>query len=204
MSHGAATSSATTRPRAAMSSTRSTPSGKTLERIMLRATSKVGMTGLLVPQIWGYFKRRLPPNRRGRDGDLPSFQQDRFAVQPFRLLRVVRDQDNGGPTRRKRRDHRFEKSGRLPVDIRERFVEQEDLGLQHKGPRHRHPLRLAPGQFPSLPVAEPLKTNTGQSLVDPPLQRFSLDPPRLQPEGNVVVYGPPEKIRRLMQQRDLP
>ncbi|TPW03287.1 MAG: phenol hydroxylase, partial [bacterium] len=73
------------------------------------------------------------------------------------------------------------------VEVRERLVEEKDLGLAHDGPSHRHPLALSPGEGPRLPIEIRQEV---QRLGGGPHPAFDLvlrQLPELQAKGHVVV-----------------
>ena len=52
----------------------------------------------------------------------------------------------------------------LGVEVRERLVEAEHLGLQHERPRDGDPLLLPPRELGGEPRVEPLEADQGQLL----------------------------------------
>ncbi len=77
----------------------------------------------------------------------------------------------------------------LGVEVGERLVHEEGLGLAHDGAPHGDPLALAAGEGARLALEEVLETEdlrgVAHALVDLILRRL----PQTQPEGDVVVDG---------------
>src|SRR6185369_4891737 len=76
------------------------------------------------------------------------YQMNGAAVKLLRVERVMGGHDNGSATGRKEGEHTFQEFSGLPVDIRQRLVEEKDLGFEGQSPGQGHPLGLAAGKGP--------------------------------------------------------
>jgi hypothetical protein len=80
----------------------------------------------------------------------------------------VGDQHGGGTdTPQQVMDLLAQLDAQLGVEGRERFVEQDQLGLGGERPGQRHPLLLTTGQLVWLAVAQPGQADEVEQLVDP-------------------------------------
>ena len=77
----------------------------------------------------------------------------------------------------------------LRVEIRERLVEQEDLGLDHECPRDRHSLLLTSRELAGPAIAEAREPDEGEGLVHPPLPIGGSDVGDAKAVCDVVPYG---------------
>src|SRR5690606_7593676 len=75
----------------------------------------------------------------------------------------------------------------LGVQIGEGLIHEEDLGLPHDGPAHRHPLPLAARKLLGLPVEEVFDAQDPGRLLHPPVDLVLGELAELQAEGHVVV-----------------
>ena len=77
----------------------------------------------------------------------------------------------------------------LRVEVRQRLVHQEHLGIADDRTPHRHPLALAAGEHPRLAVEQLGEAERGRRLVDP-LGDLLLDhAAQPQAERDVVLHG---------------
>jgi hypothetical protein len=85
-----------------------------------------------------------------------------------RLLLVVRDQDRRLPERAlDLPELRPDTRPQLRVEVRQRLVEQQHVGLDHEGPRQGHPLLLAAGQLERRDPADPRQAHELEHLLHP-------------------------------------
>ena len=114
---------------------------------------------------------------------------------------IVRDVDRGGPDfPLNAGDLSSHLRSQLGVEVRERLVHQEDLGVAHDRPSHRHPLPLASGELPWLAlelVAEaedlrrrlhPLPDLGGRHLAHLERERDVLEDRHVRVEGVVLKH----------------
>ena len=109
--------------------------------------------------------------------------------QRHRLDLVVRDVDRGGPHLLVHAlDLDAHLHAELGVQVRQRLVEQEDLGIAHDRPAHRDALALAAGERLGLAVEKLGNVEDARRLVDPSLDLglgIALEP---QPERHVLGH----------------
>jgi hypothetical protein len=74
------------------------------------------------------------------------------------------------------------------VEVGERLVEQQDLGLHHEGPRHRHPLLLAPRELARIARAVAGELHHLEHLLDLALAVAARDPREPQAVGHVLRH----------------
>jgi len=77
----------------------------------------------------------------------------------------------------------------LGVQVRERLVEEEDLGVADDGAADRHALALAARELPRLPLEQLLDPQQSCRLPHPRLDLGLGELPHLEPERHVVVDG---------------
>ena len=77
----------------------------------------------------------------------------------------------------------------LRVEVRQRLVHQERLGLADDRPAHRDALALPAGQRTRLLVEQLLETQDLGGVLDPPVDLPLVDLPELQPERDVLPDG---------------
>ena len=122
--------------------------------------------------------------------DAAGIHDDEGVGQRHRLDLVVRDVDRGDAEGALQAfDLDAHLHAQLGVEVRERLVEQEDLGLAHDGAAHGDALALAARERPRLAVEEALDGEDARrlahALVDLVLRRFAV----AQAVGHVVVDG---------------
>ena len=74
------------------------------------------------------------------------------------------------------------------VQVAERFVEQEHLGVAHDGPAHRHPLALTAGQMPGVTVQVFVQSQNFGGPAHPIPDFGPGNFPQLQTERHVVAH----------------
>ena len=84
------------------------------------------------------------------------------------------------------RDLRAHLHAQLRVEVRERLVHEEDLGLAHDRAPHRHPLPLAAGELPRLAVEMVGEADDLRGLRDPLLRFLLRHFAQLQREPDVL------------------
>jgi len=75
----------------------------------------------------------------------------------------------------------------LGVQVGERLVHEEHLGLTDDGAAHRDALALTTRELLGLAVQEVLDAQHARGLFDPPVDLRARELAQLQPEGHVVV-----------------
>ena len=76
----------------------------------------------------------------------------------------------------------------LRVEVRERFVEEEDGRLHHDGARKRHPLLLPSGELAWLAFLQPLQPDEFHDAFGPLADLLLAQIFQLQAEGDVVAH----------------
>jgi len=74
------------------------------------------------------------------------------------------------------------------VEVAERLVEQQRLGLDHQGARQRHALLLAAGKLPRIAVGQRLQPRRRQDTGEPAVDRRLVEPADLQAVGDVLRH----------------
>ena len=87
------------------------------------------------------------------------------------------------------RDLRTHLHAKLGVEVRQRFVHQERLGLADDRAPHRHPLPLTAGQRLRLALEQLLEPEDVRRLSDTPIDLLLRELPELEAERHVVVHG---------------
>ena len=85
------------------------------------------------------------------------------------------------------------------VELRERLVEQQHLGLGHQRPGQRDPLLLPTGHLPDLTVGELGQPHQGQHPGHSLPSRRLVDLLHPQPEGDVVADAQVREQQRLLE-----
>ena len=75
------------------------------------------------------------------------------------------------------------------VQIRQRLVQHQQLGLHHQRACQRHPLLLAAGKVGRLAPGKVRQPDCGQPFLDTGSQRRTAQAVQLQPEGDVIEHG---------------
>ena len=75
----------------------------------------------------------------------------------------------------------------IGVEVRQRFVQQQDFRLHHQRARQRHPLLLAAGEFVGIARGEMTKLHHVEDLPDPAFGFVLGDLAHLQAEGDVLL-----------------
>jgi hypothetical protein len=87
-------------------------------------------------------------------------------------------------------------SRHIGVQVAEGFIQEKQHGALNQGPRERHPLLLASGQFVRVAPFEPFQSDQSKHVLN---ARFPFAPAETaQPEGNVLVDPQMRKQRILL------
>ena len=133
---------------------------------------------------------------RGDGEDLPrcphlrerSVHQDADPVgEPLPLIHIVgREDDRRAEVPVDPEDEAFDRRHRDRVEVRGRFVHQEDLGLDHHRPCKGHPLHLPARERPGPPLPVAGKPDRIEGLLDLRFDRCIARPPEPEPDGDVL------------------
>jgi len=109
-------------------------------------------------------------------------------AERHRLGLVVRHVHRGHPeVALDARDLGAHLDAQLRVEIRQRFVHQERLGLTNDRASHRDPLALPAGERPRLLLEHLVQSQHSGGIPDPPVDLLALDVAHLQSKRNVGV-----------------
>jgi len=88
-----------------------------------------------------------------------------------------------------RADFRAHLHAQLGVEVRERLVEQEQLGIAHDGAAHGDALALAARELARIASEQIVEAEDVGRLLHPLGDQRAVRLPQLQAEGHVVVHG---------------
>ena len=125
--------------------------------------------------------------RRADLRDMSPIEHDDAVGERHRLDLVVRDIDHRRPERRVQLGE-FEAHlhAQLRVEIGERLVEQEHLGLAHQRAADRDPLPLAAGEFGRAAVEQRLELQNVRDFERPRVLDFARRAGDRQREGDIL------------------
>ena len=84
----------------------------------------------------------------------------------------------------------------LGVEVRQRLVEEEDVGVEHERSGEGDPLLLAAGELARVARLEPREVHLGEALLEAPGDRRGVELPEPEPVGDVRPHGHvgPERV----------
>ncbi len=135
---------------------------------------------------WPGIERRR--RRQRHDGAL---RHDRDPIRDGRGLRLIMGHEDGGhlQVQLEPPDLGPDLDSEVGVEVRERFVEQEDHRLLHQRPSERDPLPLAARKLVRPPSEEPAHAQEAGDLVHVTLGLLSLHSCRVEREADVLADG---------------
>ena len=133
---------------------------------------------------------RVEPLRRVDLDDLPGPHDGDTLAERHRLDLVVGDVDGGDAEPLVQlRERGAHADAELSVEVRERLVEQERLGLANDRPAHRDALSLPARELRRAPVEQGRQPEQFGDLVDAPRDLGLLGPPSFQPITQVLAHA---------------
>src|SRR6266508_2173895 len=130
-----------------------------------------------------------------RDSRSSRDEMDPVVAEAMAVFGVMGADDHAGSPPWEGDNHLFEQFGGLPVHVRQRLVEEEDLRLERQGPGKGDALGLTAGKLAGLAFQETGKTNQLQGLLHAAALLRAGYSPRPEAEDDVGTYTRVEQVR---------